>query len=295
MKMKRITIALAAAMLLTACSSPENEGTGVSSMEMRFSVEYPSATRATASAFEAGDAMGVYVTQYEGESSVPLQVSGNYANNSRSVFDGSAWKATPPIYWADGKFDVYAYYPYDSPASVDNYSFTVALDQSVPETAGALGGYEASDFLWASARGVSRMDAVPLTFRHSMSRFVIVLKKGEDYTGDLPEDAVVRIHNTVPVADIDLSSGIATKNSYESARSITARRDGTGLYSAIVVPQRLETRRPLVEILANGVSYLIESSFVFKPGTQHTMTVTMNNNPDQVKIEIGGEINGGWE
>lgn len=70
--------------------------------------------------------------------------------------------------------------------------------------------------------------------------------------------------------------------------------DTTGVYSAIVVPQRIETRRPLVEVLVNGVSYLVESSFVFKSGTQHSMTITLNNNPDQVKIEIGGEI-AGWQ
>lgn len=285
---------LAAALLLAACSSSEYEDATVGSREMKFSVDYPSATRATASAFEAGDAMGVYVTQYDGEQGVPLQISGNYANNSRTVFDGSTWQCTPPIYWADGKFDVYAYYPYDTPLSVDNYSFAVALDQSTPKTAEALGGYEASDLLWASAKGVSQMDLVPLTFKHCLSRMVVVLQKGEDYSGDLPDDAVVRIHNTVPVADIDLSAGTAIKNSNESAQSITAHKDGLGLYSAIVVPQRLDTRRPLVEILASGVSYLIESSFVFKAGTQHTMTVTLNNNPDQVKIEIGGEIGGGW-
>ena len=39
-----------------------------------------------------------------------------------------------------------------------------------------------------------------------------------------------------------------------------------------------------------GVAYLVESRFVFKPGIQHTINVVISKNPEQVKIEIGGEI-----
>ena len=278
---------------MSSCTMSDDEITPTSN-EMKFSAEYPT-TRATATAFESGDAMGVYVSQYDGEEAAPLQVSGNYANNVKSTFDGSKWVNSPAIYWADGKFDVFAYYPYDKPASVDEYKFTVALDQSTAETADALSGYEASDFLWAKATGISKMDAVPLTFKHGLSKVVINLVKGEDYEGDIPAEAVVRIHNTVPAAIIDLATGIVTKNGYESAKSITTKKVSDGVYTAIVVPQRLENRLPLIEVLSHGVSYLVESKFVFRSGTQHTINLTLNNNPDKVKIEIGGELEGGWE
>ncbi len=292
--MRQIFLILTAALfLLGGCSKSESEVLG--SNEMRFTATYPTASRATGSAFETGDVMGIYVTQYNGENPAQLQLSGNYANNVETVFDGSAWKSTPVIYWEDGKFDVYAYYPYTNISSVDEYPFTVALDQSTEETSNALSGYEASDFLWAKATGVSRMASVPLTFTHKMSKLVINLIKGADYSGEIPTDAVVRIHNTVPAAIVDLASGVVTKNGYESAQSITAKKVSDGVYAAIIVPQRLDTKRPLVEVLSKGVSYLIESSFVFKAGTQHTINITLNNNPDQVKIEIGGEIEGGWD
>ena len=281
-------------LLLSGCSLSEPET--ATPNEMRFAVTHPSgAVRATGDAFESGDVMGVYVTQYAGETPAPLQVSGNYANYVRTAFDGTAWKSDPVIYWADGKFDVYAYYPYALPASVDEYRFSVALDQSVPETADALSGYEASDFLWAKAAGVTRTDAVPLTFTHRMSKLVVKLVKGPEYTGEIPADAVIRIHNTVPAALIDLATGNVMKNSREPSAGITARKVSLGVYDAVIVPQRLDNRRPLVEVLAGGVSYLIESSFVFKAGTQHTLNVTLNDSPDRVRIEIGGEIEGGWE
>ena len=292
--MKKIFILSAmAALVMSSCTKSDDEITPTSN-EMKFAAEYPT-TRATATAFESGDAMGVYVSQYDGEVAAPLQVSGNYANNVKSTFDGSKWVNSPAIYWADGKFDVFAYYPYDKPASVDEYKFSVALDQSTEETAETLSGYEASDFLWAKSTGISKMDAVPLTFNHRMSKVVINLVKGEDYEGDIPAEAVVRIHNTVPAAVIDLATGVVTKNGYESAKSITAKKVEDGVYTAIVVPQRLDNRLPLIEVLSHGVSYLVESKFVFRSGTQHTINLTLNNNPDKVKIEIGGDIENGWE
>ena len=114
---------------------------------MNFSVVHPASTRVTSTSFESDDVVGVYVTQYSGESAKPLQVSGNYANNSALTYNGTTWSAKPRIYWSEGKFDVYAYYPFAVLNSVDEYAFSVALDQSTSKSSNTLGGYEASDFL----------------------------------------------------------------------------------------------------------------------------------------------------
>lgn len=287
--MKKILFLSVMATLVMSSCAKSDRGVAAPSNEMQFAVEYP-ATRATATDFQEGDAMGVYVTHYDGDVALPLQISGNYANNVCSTFDGSAWVNSPAIYWAEGKFDVYAYYPYDKPTSVDEYSFSVALDQSTEESAEALSGYEASDLLWAKATEVSKMDAVPLTFKHCLSKIVVNLIKGDDYEGDIPSDVVVRIHNTVPTAIVDLATGVVVKDGYETAKSITAKRVENGVYTAIIVPQRLENKLPLVEVLSHDVSYLVESRFVFRSGMQHTINLVLSNNPDKVRIEIGGEI-----
>ena len=46
----------------------------------------------------------------------------------------------------------------------------------------------------------------------------------------------------------------------------------------------------------NGIAYLLNYSMSFRPGYQHTITITLNTSPDQEKIEISidGEV-GGWE
>ena len=39
-----------------------------------------------------------------------------------------------------------------------------------------------------------------------------------------------------------------------------------------------------------GVSYLFESKFLFKPGVDHLVNLVITDNPEQVKIEVGGEV-----
>ncbi|MDR0962452.1 MAG: fimbrillin family protein [Mediterranea sp.] len=292
--MKKIYLLAAIAALSVGC---QNNDIAERAGEMRFDALLPTATRVAGTSFESGDVMGVYVTRYSGTTPALLQLSGNHANNAAVAYNGTSWVSTPSIYWTDDKCDVYAYYPYAKPTSVDEYLFTVAADQSTAKEGDIPGGYEASDFLWAKATAVTQGGtdgAVKLNFRHCMSRFVVNLKKGEQYEGNLPDDAMVRIHNTVPEATIDLATGTVTRHPYESVKSITAKPLGTGSYAAIIVPQRIEFRLPLIEVIAKGVSYLVESAFVFKPGVQYTYTLTLNNDPDKVKIDIGGEIEGGW-
>ena len=82
---------------------------------------------------------------------------------------------------------------------------------------------------------------------------VVRLMKGKDYDGDIPEDAEVYIHNTVPSATIDLSVGIVTRNTHGTAQTIKAKKVNKTQYTAIVVPQRLTNQVPLVEVVMKGV------------------------------------------
>ena len=294
-------ICLLSSMAMVSCGQEETAGSKETEQNdmMQFRMAHPSqqqtapASRATETDFETNDRIGLFVC---GENE-PLQVGGNYVNNASLTYNGTAWTPARPIYWNDGSYDVYAYYPFSSPIlSTDEMEFRVAADQSTAGTADAVGGYEASDFLWASAKKqTAGNDAVALKFKHCMSKLTVRLIKGEDYEGDeLPQDAEVFIHNTVPNATIDLAAGIATKTLYGTEATLKAKAAGDNRYTAIVVPQRITNRRPLVEVVMKGVSYLMESAFVFKPGMHHIVSLTITKNPEQVKIEIGGEIEN-WE
>lgn len=255
---------------------------------MTFEVTHPSQTRATATSFEGGDRIGLYVAQAD----APLEIGGNLVNNEALTYNGSRWTAAHTLYWDEGTYNAYAYYPYiQGVSSIDDQPFSVATDQSTAKTATALGGYEASDLLFATSKGIkASASPISLTFKHIMSKIKIRLIKGEDFEGEMPATADVYIHNTVPTATVDLQAGVATRYVKGTRQTIKAQQEGAYSYSAIVVPQRIDNRQPLVEVVMKGVSYLFESKFVFKPGVEHLVNLVITDNPDKVKIEIGGEI-----
>ena len=291
--MKRYIAMISLALLAIGCENSGNTPV-VEDGVMQINVLHPSATRATETAFEKGDMIGLYATEYSGDVASPLQISGNWANNVATTYNGTTWTPAKKIFWSENKMDVYGYYPYMTPTSIDEHLWSVQLDQSTPETADALSGYEASDFLWGKATGVSQADGdVQMEFKHRCSKLVVKLVKGAGYSGVLPTESELYIHSTVPTATIDFTNGAVTKYIYGDMETIKARRVDDATFEAIIIPQRMETRRPFLEYIANGVSYLYESTFVFKAGKLHTLELTINSNPDQIEIEVGGDV-GEW-
>lgn len=279
--------------LLTACADDDApQYKDAKSTPMTFVVDHPSMVRATDSNFETGDRIGLYVSA----AGAPLEIGGNLVNNEALTFDGSQWTAARTLYWDEGTYNAYAYYPYiKDVSSVEDQLFSVSVDQSTVRTSTSLGGYEASDLLFATSKGVRASDEpVQLAFRHIMSKITIRLVKGEDFEGEMPKNATVYVHNTVTEATIDLQAGVATRHAKAPRQTITAHHDGDNLYSAIVVPQRIENRMPFIEVIMNNMSYLYESKFLFKPGMEHFVNLIIPNNPNSTKIEIGGGIKN-WE
>lgn len=282
---------LALAILGVVACSEEHEtapSQDAKSTPMSFVVTHPGQTRATATAFESDDRIGLYVADVN----APLELGGNLVNNEALTFDGNKWAASRTLFWDKGSFNAYAYYPYiKGISSITDQPFSVSTDQSTAKTATALGGYEASDLLFATSKNImASVSPIRLTFKHIMSKLKIRLIKGEDFEGDMPTTATVYIHNTVPTATVDLQAGVATRYVKGTRQTITAHQDGDTSYSAIIVPQRIDNRQPLIEVVMNGVSYLFESKFQFKTGTEHLVNLIISDNPDKVKIDIGGEI-----
>ena len=300
--MKRTIIcSLALLLALTACQERSLQQDGPA-REMKIAVLAPGVhTKVSAESFDADDRIGLFVTDYIEETTpMPLQTSGNRATNIAATFDGTAWDLAKIVYWGSGKSDVYAYYPYiENISEIDNQFFAVSEDQDTQRSEAGLGGYEASDLLWAKAEGVSSSGgAVTLPMKHLMSKLTVRIVAGEDYIGSLPSDASVLLHNTVTGARIDFAGGSVVKDPYSGAKSINMKKLGVRtsdgveavVFEAIVVPQMLETSVPLLEINSKSVSYLLEDSFNFRPGVAYTYTATLNTSTTAIKVEIGCEI-----
>lgn len=284
-----LSLPVIATAALAGCESdqPANQpgSSAANDNQIRFLCYQKGESRATDTSFETSDKIGVFMTQ-EGEA---LQIGGNEINNELFSYNGSDWSAGRPVYWNSGKHNVFAYYPYqNSIGDIENFTFKVQTNQSTHQA------LTASDFLWASLEGVSASSsAVPLIFSHSMSKAIIEISKGEGYEGELPGDMEVYLLSTVTTATIDLSTGGVSKDPYAPTESIKAEKLSPTTFQAIVVPQNIETRRPIVEVVTSGISYLMEAKISFRQGYKYVLNVSLSQNPSQTKIEIGGGI-GGW-
>lgn len=287
---KILSILTVATLLMLGCTKSEDIPVSENGV-MQIEVLYPSAMRATETAFESGDKIGIYATEYSGDVASPLQISGNWANNVATTYNGTAWIPVKKVFWSENKMDVYGYYPYMTPTSIDGHLWSVQLDQSIHATASALSGYEASDFLWGKATAISQTNGdVQLEFKHRCSKLRVKLVKGKNYDGNFPLEASLYIHNVVPTATIDFTTGAVVKDIFGEPTTIKARKVDDGTYEAILVPQRITSRRPFLELVANNISYLLEDTFYFKAGMQHTILLTIDANPNQLKVDISGEI-----
>ena len=277
----------AIALCLGGCQSDESEQIPENDNLMKFDFTFPgektgTMTRATDTSFEIADRVGVFVTGNK----QAVESAGNYVTNVALDFDGTKWNPSTPLYWNEGIYDAYAYFPYEETITdVMDMPVTVATEQNSGT------GYADSDFLWASKKGITASDGVVnLQFSHRMSLMMIELVKGDGYEGGLPDNAEVYIHNTMIEGTVDLNAGVVTKDKHATAKTIHARSLGNHRYAAIIMPQRLDNRVPLVEVVSYGVSYLYESKFIFRQGIQHNVQLKLSKNPDELKIQIGGEI-----
>ena len=275
--MKKALYIIAVFALLTAC---QKEEPSLSKTTIDFRFLYPS-TRATATSFEANDAVSLYAVEWDGETQYPLQVGGNYINNAKLTFDGSVWHPSNDLYWGEQPCDFYAVYPYQSSiSSIESYPFTLALDQNEI-------GYEQSDLLYARTDHISRTDGpVNLRFKHMMSKLIVKLEKGEKFEGEIPNDVVAHVYNTITSCSVNLMTGSVEKDAFGDKPTLTMKKVSNERFEAVIVPQNIEKRTPLIELSMGGIAYLLETSLSFRPGYVHTVTVTLNTSPDQEQIEI---------
>lgn len=164
-------------MLLAGCSDglfgEDSGANGGDRIQLSGDIDQLAVTRVNDNGFCDGDCMGVYVVDYRAGTPGTLQLSGNRADNVRHTYDASAgkWNSVYDIYWKDKHthIDVYGYYPFANPESIDNYQFDVQRNQSTASDDGNMGGYEASDFLWGTVGDLApTSNVIRLLLKHRM-------------------------------------------------------------------------------------------------------------------------------
>lgn len=268
-------------------------------------IEQVAVTRVNDNGFCDGDAMGVYIVDYQGDTPGTLQNNGNRGNNVKHTFDEAAykWNSAYDVYWKDEHthIDIYGYYPFGAPEDVNAYPFEVQKDQSTTTTNNEMGGYEASDFLWGKAADVAPTEKViRLPMRHRMSSPRITLAEGEGFAdgewAGLEKQVLVR--NVKRNALINLADGsITATGEVQQTGTIPYVKDN--VFRAIVVPQTVSANTVLFTITVDGVVYNFSKpeDFTYVSGKMHNFTIQVNKKEPtgEFTFTLVGESITAWE
>lgn len=276
--MKRVRHSLlyllaAGAMLLTGCSDDffgdKTEQHDSNRIQLSGDIDQLAVTRVNDNGFCNGDVMGVYIVDYEGNKPGTLKVNGNRGDNVRHTFDepNYKWNSAYDLFWKDKHthIDVYGYYPFANPESIEDYQFEVQKDQSKATENGEMGGYEASDFLWGKVSDVTPTTSViRLPMAHRMSNARVTLIQGSGFAeGEWANlEKIVLTANVARKASINLSTGdIKTASAVENTMTIPSRTNDE--WRTIVVPQTVAAGTTLFSITIGGVPYKFTKNEAF--------------------------------
>ncbi|MBQ8694563.1 MAG: fimbrillin family protein [Bacteroidaceae bacterium] len=272
-------------LLAVACTEDDIDNTagdnGVIPISIAGSYPVQAATRANDNGFVPGDAVGVFVVDYnsDGTPGEPM-LKGDRASNTKFVYDGGRWSASYQLYWENSKTpaDFYGYYPFDiSLSSVTGYRFSVEQNQDT--TANGKVGYENSDLLWSKVEKVApTTEAVSMKYKHLMAGVTISIEKGEGFTDEewsALEKSVI-IENTITDGAVNLATGECSVG--EGTPKAIKPLSYNGVWRAVVFPQDVAAGKTLLSINVDKQSYKLVKDVAtnYLSGKMHNFTVTVN-------------------
>lgn len=275
------------------------------SIRLAADIEQLSVMRVNDSGFCDGDMMGVYVVDYEGGNPGTLKLKGNRGDNVRYTFDEAAnkWTGAYELYWKDGHtpVDVYGYYPFAAPESIEDYQFEVQKDQSKASSSDEMGGYEASDFLWGKVDEVAPTSSViRLPLSHRMSNARVTLLQGSGFTAEewAATEKIVLVQNVARKASINLANGTVRKAG-EVEPTATLPSCVGNEWRAIVVPQTVPQGAALFSITIGGTPFKFTrpNDFEYKAGHMMNFSIRVDKQKEsgQYKLTLVSASVSEWE
>ena len=284
MKKQLLTFGLAALLFASCATDPEGLNTtaplGAPQINISGTIDQHYSTRVDDNGFCDGDQVGLYGVNYTDNNTLPgtLLDEYNQVNNALYTYskESGTFTSSGSFYYKDVEtnIDLYAYYPFAHPESVNAYEFEVALDQNLGT------GHAMSDFLWAKATNVTPSESkVSLRFSHRLSLANVILKEGTGFgDGEFAQlDKSVLALNTTRKATIDLSTGVATATGDVEKEGIIMKATDEG-FRGIVVPQSVAGLTPLFAITIDGITYRFKRDEVtaYQAGKMAKFTITIN-------------------
>ena len=262
-------------------------------------------TRVDDSGFCAGDVVGLYLVNYDGDTPGTLMLEDNQADNVKfTLAEDGSWNSEYDVYYKDDdtKVDFYGYYPYAEPSSIESYPFEVAKDQTKEAEHGQMAAYEASDFLWAKTENITPTDSrISMKFQHRMSSVRVRLVQGDGWA-DAAEFAAVKkdvlVSNTIRKSTINLATGEVVATGDVPLDGIIPAKDGDA-YRAIVVPQSVPAGENVLVITIDGYPRIFarDEATEYLPGkiTTFDLKIKKMANTGEYELELVGFSIMEWE
>ena len=304
-------MATAALLFTQACSfeevsfKPDIPQESAYKVQIHADIHQQPATKVTTDGFCAGDEVGVYLVNYNGETPGTLKLEDNQADNVRFTYNENGdWVSEYDIFYKDNEtnVDFYGYYPYAEPTSIEAYPLEVARDQSKGVEHGQMAAYEASDFLWANTKNVTpTASKVMLTFRHQMSSARIRFSQGTGWDDAAEYAAVTKevlVTSTVRKSIINLATGVVTPEGEAPLAGIIPMKDYDE-FRAIVVPQTVPAGQVLLTLTIDGRprNYVRDVDTEYVPGkiTTYDLSISKKPNTGEYEVELTGVNITAWE
>lgn len=291
---------LSVACLISSCSKTEN---GQDGLETDGAVVFHTRSSETnpqqSPLFEEGSVVGFYMVSTSLSETEELTGKRTFDNTKFIMEAGGKFTSTPISYYPKDHslfHDIYAYAPYREQAlqaGSSKLDLRVAADQSSGSN------YTGSDFLFAKSLDFrTAQGTIDLEFVHLFSRVKIVLKPGSGYADvgsiEAPRNVVLQGVNTEAELDFGTArlSGIQTPadiTPYGLFRETTTSLEGV---SAIIIPQTIAAGTAFMDIRAGEDHFIFKpiTDLVFEPGTESTITLTLNATFDGIVITMDVSI-----
>lgn len=258
MKIKNLfCVALAGVIALVACKK-DSDVTPSSDRTIKLNASVYGFTKATDTAFEEGDVMGVNV--FKGEES--------YIHNAKFTNGASGLTSDKVYEWYEDEVEatITAYYPYSAELAeyTGTQTFAVKADQST------VAGYKSSDLLTAVTTSLPTEEAVELPFKHALSKVVINIDNQLD-----EEIANVWFVNVLGGVTFDPKNPAGLAASGEEG-TIKAYKNGEA-WQMIVAPQENSTPKlAITTVSEKQYTFTLTENVSFAAGKVNTATVTLS-------------------
>lgn len=283
------TSLIAIILVLMACSEKDlTEYDTGTALPMEFCAAYPVQTRTTDNGFANGDRIGIFVADYSDDVPESLADGTLRADNMPFTYDEAKgkWTGSQTLYWKNQNtaVDVVGYYPYSG--TIDNptaFSFSIDARQDRTATETRLGGYEASDLLWAkSVKALPSDGTINLSFKHLMAGMTISLEMGEgfDETKWAMLQKRVMVNHAATSTTVNLETGSVEPTGQGDA-SVFTLPYGNG-FRAVVIPKTYEAGSEILTISVGDQSYKLtkEDIVTLQSGKMHKFSIKVDKRQD---------------